>query len=132
MHPILRARFMACLFGAALALVAPARAEAPTVTLELRNDAGAPIRCILMLGHWVTQGLPMLAPGRSTALSMNRQPEDGALYILRADGRRRMMVETLLCGEDSRWWETRAEISLMPLRQGASRLRAACQAADRL
>jgi hypothetical protein len=85
-----------------------------------------------MLGHWVTRDLPVLAPGATAAVAMSRQPQDGALYILRDDGRRRMMVETLLCGEDARWWETRAEISLMPLRQGARSLQAACRTGEPL
>lgn len=103
-----------------------------SVTLTLRNDGAAAVRCLLMLGHWVTQDVPVLAPGAATTLALLRQPEDGALYLLRADGRRRMMVETLVCGDDARWWETRSEVTLQPLREGAPHLDAACRLEQRL
>jgi hypothetical protein len=115
-----------------LGAIAPARAQDASVSLALRNDGGNAIRCVLMLGHWVTRDVPRLAPGATTTVTMSRQPEDGALYFLRSDGRRRLMVETLLCGDDSRWWETRAEIPLDALRQGASSLQAACRTGEPL
>ena len=97
----------------------------------LRNDGGTPMRCLLMLAHWVTRDLPVLQAGAETTVTMRRQPEDGALYLPRADGRR-MMVETLVCGEDARWGETRGDVPLQPLRQGAARLFAACRIGPRL
>jgi hypothetical protein len=118
--------------AATLACATTAHADPGTVTLVLRNEGASTIRCTLILGHWVTRDVPVLAPGAAATIAMKRQPEDGALYLLRADGRRRMMVETLLCGDDARWWETRAEIALQPLRAGAARLEAACRMVERL
>ncbi len=123
----------AALLLAAAPMLAPARAGPAAVTVEIRNDGPAPLRCQLVLGHWVTRGLPVLAPGAVAAFALNRKTEDGALYLMREDGRRRMMVEALVCGDDKRWGESRATVPLDPLRQGAGRrLFAACGTAARV
>ncbi|MBX6321869.1 MAG: hypothetical protein IRY94_08580 [Rhodospirillaceae bacterium] len=121
------------LAGLLLAAALSARAEPAAVTVEIHNAGSTAMRCLLMLGHWVTRDLPLLAPGATTALAFDRQAEDGALYLLRDDGRRRMMVETLLCGADARWWETRAPVPLDALREGAGRrLAATCRVEERV
>jgi hypothetical protein len=116
--------------GLVAMLAGRAGAAAPAVSLEIRNSGAVPMRCLFQLGHWVTRAVPVLPAGGRVAVVMRRQPEDGALYFLRDDGRRRMMVEMLLCGEDAHWWESRTDISLTPLRDGStSRLEAGCRSA---
>jgi hypothetical protein len=65
------------------------------VTLSLANAGPEPLRCRLMFGHWVDRDLGALAPGASTDVAMTQAASDGALYVLRADGERKMMIETI-------------------------------------
>jgi hypothetical protein len=97
------------------------------VEIEIHNVGEAPMRCLLVLAHWVTIDVPIVPGGARRTVALRRQSGDGALFLPRADGRR-MMVENLLCGEDRRWWETRGEVPLLPLRKGAvGRLEATCR-----
>lgn len=86
------------------------------VTLSLANSGTEPLRCRLMFGHWVDRDLGALAPGASTALSMTQAASDGALYVLRADGERKMMIETIQCAQSGDWMESFGQVDFAPIR----------------
>jgi hypothetical protein len=71
-----------------------------------------------MFGHWVEQDLGLIAPGGSVGLAISQAGKDGALYILRADGQRRMMIETILCGRDGDWMASYGQVDFAPARSG--------------
>ena len=49
----------------------------------------------------VRWGMPTdRSPRTVRDLAISRAGKDGAFYILRADGQRWMMIETILCGRD--------------------------------
>src|SRR5262245_27649173 len=78
-------------------------AEDRPVTLALANAGAEPLRCRLTFGHWVDRDLGVLAPGAATELAMTQAAGDGALYVLRADGERKMMIETIQCAPSGDW-----------------------------
>ena len=86
------------------------------VTLSLVNTGTEPLRCRLMFGHWVDRDLGTLAPGASTALSMTQAASDGALYVVRADGERKMMIETIQCAHSGDWMEHFGQVDFAPIR----------------
>ena len=86
-----------------------------SVSITLTNGGSEPLRCRLMFGHWVDRDLGLLAAGAATRVEAT-QASDGALYILRADGARKMMIETLACGRDGDWVATRGQVDLAPVR----------------
>jgi hypothetical protein len=86
------------------------------VTLSLANAGTEPLRCRLMFGHWVDRDLGALAPGASTALSMTQAASDGALYVLRADGERKMMIETIQCAQSGDWMASFGQVDFAPIR----------------
>ena len=82
-----------------------------------------------MFGHWVDRDLGALAPGASTALSMTQAASDGALYVLRADGERKMMIETIQCAQSGDWMETFGQVDFAPIRsRRAQAIEASCAA----
>ncbi len=96
------------------------------VSLTVANDGAAPLRCMLIFGHWVELDAGQIAPGGSLAVALRRQASDGALYVPRYDGRK-MMLENLVCGPLRDWWPRRADIPLLPLRATAApRFAASC------
>lgn len=99
------------------------------VTLALANAGTQPLRCRLMFGHWVDRDLGALAPGASTTLAMTQAASDGALYILRADGERKMMVETIQCAPSGDWMQTFGQVDFAPIRsRRAQAIEASCAA----
>ena len=86
------------------------------VSLHLTNTGAEALQCRLMFGHWVDRDLGRLAPGGSVDIAMMQQDRDGALFILRDDGARRMMIETINCGRDGNWMETFGQVDLAPAR----------------
>lgn len=101
---------------AAVSMMHPLAAGEPDqVQLTVRNLAGMPLRCVVLLAHFVTLERPLLPAGAALSLVMQRDSAAGALWLQRADGRR-MMIENLLCGAADRWGETRGEVPLLPLR----------------
>jgi hypothetical protein len=90
------------------------------VTLVVANGGDQALRCTILFGHWVEQGIGTIAPGDVAEITMWRQRSDGALYVPRADGRK-MMMENLVCGPLTGWWERRADIPLLALRAGTAR-----------
>ena len=119
--PARRRRALAVAAMLALALQPPpAPAAAPDshdVTLSIANEAGEPIRCLILFAHFVVTEAGTIRPGGDLAVAMSRQDGDGALWIARADGRR-MMIETIACGAAARWAETRGQVPLLPARAG--------------
>ena len=47
---------------------------------------------------------------------MQQQPEDGALYIMRDDRQRRMMVENIFCARPDDWQASVGQIDLAAVR----------------
>jgi hypothetical protein len=86
------------------------------VTLHLTNTGVEPLQCRLMFGHWVDRDLGRLAPGEDMGIAMSQQDADGALYVLRDDGARRMMIETINCGRGADWMGTFGQVDLAPAR----------------
>ena len=123
----------------AAALVLPAWAEAEaeagqeTVALEIRNaGVGAPLRCTILLAHFVTLEAGQAAPGETLRLSLVRSGGDGVL-LFRGDGGKQMAVENILCGVSEDWSRTRSDVPLLDLRDpGRGALQVACSLAGRL
>ena len=100
-----------------------------TVILAFANAGQEPLRCRLMFGHWVDRDLGALAPGASTALSMTQAASDGALYVLRADGERKMMIETIQCAQSGDWMRNFGQVDFAPIRsRRAQAIEASCAA----
>ena len=99
------------------------------VTLALSNKGAEPLRCRLMFGHWVDRDLGALAPGAFAALSMTQAAADGALYVMRSDGQRKMMIETIQCAQSGDWMESFGQVDLAPIRSRRVRaIEASCAA----
>lgn len=99
------------------------------ITLHLTNTGAEPLQCRLMFGHWVDRDLGRLAPGEGVDIAITQQGSDGALFVLRDDGARRMMIETINCGRDNDWMGTFGQVDLAPARAArAAVINAACTA----
>jgi hypothetical protein len=106
--------------------------EDRAVRLNLANTGAAALHCRLMFGHWVEQDLGLIASGGSVGLAISQAAGDGALYILRADGQRRMMIETILCGRDGDWMATYGQVDFAPARSAKpARIEASCALPER-
>lgn len=117
------------LCAALLCSCAQQEAQDQPVTLSLTNAAPSPLRCHVMFGHWVDRDLGDLAPGASIPLAMTQAAADGALYVMRDDGQRRMMIETVQCARPGRWTETVGQLDLAPIRSRRARaIEASCAA----
>ena len=120
---------MLALCAALLSSCAQQPTEDQPVTLSLTNAGSSPLRCHLMFGHWVDRDLGELAPGASIPLTMTQAAADGALYVMRSDGQRRMMIETIQCAQPGRWTETVGQLDLAPIRSRRARaIEASCAA----
>lgn len=100
----------------ALASCTTATTDVRSVTLHLANTGAEPLQCRLMFGHWVDRDLGRLAPGEGVEIAVAQQDADGALFVLRDDGARRMMIETINCGRDGDWMATFGQVDLAPAR----------------
>ena len=99
------------------------------VTLSLANAGAEPLRCRLMFGHWVDRDLGALAPGAATEVDMTQAARDGALYVLRADGERKMMIETIQCAQSGDWMARFGQVDFAPIRsRRAQAIEASCAA----
>lgn len=90
------------------------------VTISLGNAGAEPLRCQLIYGHWVERGLGEIAPGASVKVELMRAAEDGGLYNMRPDGKRKMMVENVICGRLDGWKESLGQVDLNELRRHAA------------
>jgi hypothetical protein len=101
----------------------------PLVAMTLTNKGTAPLHCRVMFGHWVDRDLGTLAPGAVVALEMQQSAKDGALYIMRADGQRQMMIETIQCARPGAWMETFGQVDFASVRSRTARaIDASCAA----
>ena len=99
------------------------------VTLALSNAGNEPLRCRLMFGHWVDRDLGALAPGATADIDMTQAARDGALYVLRADGARKMMIETIQCAQSGDWMAHFGQVDFAPIRsRRAAAIEASCAA----
>ena len=99
------------------------------VALSLTNGGAQALHCRLMFGHWVDRDLGELAPGAAVSVSMMQAETDGALYIMRADGQRRMMIETIQCARPGDWMESFGQVDFAPIRsRRAEAIEASCAA----
>ncbi len=107
-----------------LLLVACATQPAPSVpvSLTLANAGAEPLRCLVIYGHWVTGDLPVIAPGGSAAVTVQREPASRAVFVPRDPDGRRMMLEEILCGANADWQASRTHIDIeaVKLGEGAS------------
>ncbi len=118
---------LALLGWAAAFGVACAQEKDGILTLSLANAGALPLHCRLMFGHWVERDLGAIAPGASTNLEISQSGKDGALYIMRDDGQRRMMIETILCGRDGTGMTSYGQVDFAPARsQRPKRIDATC------
>jgi hypothetical protein len=123
---------IAGLFGASGCAPAPVQPQDDAVTIRIRNDGARALRCVLLLGHWMSRDLGAIDPGAAQALAMTRDARDGSLFILSADGHR-MMIENLVCGSADAWAETLGQVPLTSAREsGAPALWTSCRAAGRV
>jgi len=92
----------------------------PTVTIRITNARPGPLQCRMMFGHWVDRDLGTAEMGGGNAggisVTVQQQPKDGALYILRDDGERRMMVENIFCAQPDNWQATVGQVDLAAVR----------------
>jgi hypothetical protein len=92
----------------------------PEVTIRISNARAEPLRCRMMFGHWVDRdlGIATIGGGTSTGISVTvqQQPGDGALYIMRDDGKRRMMVENIFCARPDDWQASVGQVDLAVVR----------------
>ena len=99
------------------------------VTINLGNAGTEPLRCQLIYGHWVERPLGEVAPGASVKVELMRATADGGLYNMRPDGRKKMMVENVICGRLDGWKESLGQVDLNELRRrAASHVEASCAA----
>jgi hypothetical protein len=116
-------RLLACV---ALALLAAGcaggstQSSDPEVLIRISNARAEPLQCRMMFGHWVDRDLGVATIGGGTAtgiaVKVQQQPEDGALYIMRDDGARRMMLENIFCARPDDWQATVGQIDLAAVR----------------
>ncbi|WP_119299455.1 hypothetical protein [Dongia deserti] len=92
------------------------------VTLSLTNGGAEGLHCRLMFGHWVDRDLGELEPGETTTVGMTQAAEDGALYIMRSDGARKMMIETIQCAQPGNWMQNFGQVDFAPIRSRRARL----------
>jgi hypothetical protein len=87
------------------------------VTLSIVNAGQAPLRCLVIHGHWVTADVPVIAPGARADVDVLRDPTEKSLFTLREDGRR-LMIEQIACGLDRNWSATLAYADVEVARSG--------------
>jgi hypothetical protein len=87
----------------------------PQVTIRIANAGSEPLQCRLIFGHWVERDLG-LVESDAISVTVRQQPADGALYVMRPDGQRRMMVENIFCARPNDWQATVGQIDLAVVR----------------
>ena len=110
-----------CALGLVLSGCATASSSDPTVSVSLHNDGATPMQCRIQFGHWVSRDFGALAPGAVTRFQIQQQPKDGALYVERDDGQRRMMIENIFCNAPDNLQATVGQLDLTPARSARMR-----------
>ena len=60
---------------------------------------------------------------------MTQAASDGALYVMRADGERKMMIETIQCAQPGDWMQNFGQVDFAPIRsRRAQAIEASCAA----
>jgi len=97
-----------------------APSDDPSVVIRITNARPGPLQCRIMFGHWVDRdlGVTEMGAGNSGGISVTvqQQKKDGALYIMRDDGERRMMVENIFCAREGDWQATVGQVDLAAVR----------------
>ncbi len=88
------------------------------IAFNLANTGALALDCRLRFGHWVDRDLGRIDPGETVQFEVSQDGGDGALYVLREDGERRMMIETIQCGSGAKWLESFGQVDLAPARAG--------------
>lgn len=114
-------RFFIPMFAAMGCLLAtlPAGAEVRGIDLSLANVGEQPLRCSMVIAHFMSKDLGEVLPGERLTIVLEGDTEDGSLFVRSADGRRKA-IENILCGVSSDWSLTRGEVPLLPLRSSSS------------
>ena len=90
------------------------------VLIQISNTGAEPLQCRLMFGHWVDRDLGLARNGDGSSedifVLVRQQAGDGALYVMRDDGKRRMMVENIFCARPDDWQATVSQIDLAAAR----------------
>ncbi|MGD1879958.1 MAG: hypothetical protein ACFB13_20945 [Kiloniellaceae bacterium] len=114
-----RALRAAAVAGTLLLTAAPAGAAVQGVSLHLTNGGDRPLRCVMVIAHFMSHELGAVAPGDTLGVALERDDADGSLFVRSADGRAKM-IENILCGASDDWSRTRGEVPLLPLRSMTS------------
>jgi hypothetical protein len=90
------------------------------VVIQIINIGAEPLQCRMMFGHWVDRDLGLAPSGYGYSMgivfSVRQQRQDGALYVMRDDGQRRMMLENVYCARPNDWQATVGQIDLAAVR----------------
>ena len=92
------------------------RSDRDAIRLRLVNEGASPLDCRLRFGHWIDRDLGTIAGGEGIEFPVSQQGSDGAFYVLRDDGNRRMMIETIECWRDQQWQASFAQVDFAPAR----------------
>lgn len=79
------------------------------LVFSVRNQGPAPIACVAAVAHWFALDLGAAAAGEALRIALWRDPRNGTVYALNAEGDR-LPIERLWCGIAGRSWATRAEL----------------------
>lgn len=82
------------------------------------NAGSEPLQCRMMFGHWVERDLGILDAGGRMSVDVLQQKNDGALFVMRDDGERRMMIENIFCARKGDWQASVGQIDLAMVRVG--------------
>ena len=88
----------------------------PQLVIRISNAGAAPLQCQLKFGHWVDRDLGTVTT-YEVSVTVQQQPKDGALYVMRADGQRLMMVENIFCAQKGNWQATVGQMDLAVVRR---------------
>jgi hypothetical protein len=88
-----------------------------SVLISIGNAGSEPLECRVIFGHWVERDLGVLAKGSGgIEVKVKQQKNDGALFVMRDDGQRRMMIENIFCARKGDWRATVGQIDLAVVR----------------
>src|SRR5690606_37123262 len=91
--------------------------EIETVALDIDNRTDRPLRCVVVLAHFITRDIGPIPSDGMASLELWRDNRDGSLGFGRHKGEL-MMVENILCGRTDHWQETVTDLPLSAIRAG--------------
>ena len=109
-------RLLPLLAALLLASCTATQTSDPEVRIHIANAGTQPIQCRVMFGHWVDRDLGIVTTNE-VSVTVQQQPKDGALYVLRDDGQRLMMVENIYCAQPDNWQATVGQMDLAVVRR---------------